>query len=957
MNFRNTSLFVVLTFCVLLVSVTIAQAVKENDKVIRVGFPIQHGISYIDDSGNYAGYMVDYLKQLSLYTNWEYEFVQVDGDTNTQISTLLEMLMNGDIYMLGTMNRNETLEELFLYPNHSYGTTYTALTVREDSTEWMEEDFEHWDGIEIAVYPGQNNRMEQFDQYAKLNGFTYEIVEYDKLTDVFEAVLNGEADATLQSDIAVVDGFRTVARFSPSPYYFALYRGNTDLLQTLNIALYNMDRAYPHLQTELYNEYFHSYGEFRISQSDREYISELGTIKVIFCDGDAPFQYVKDGEVKGLAVSFFNQFAEQIGLQYEPVVVQSCQEEIELIEQGQADMVACAATSSAYVAVDGIQFSLPYFRSNTISVSAQAASDISDNDTWQFYTNTQYILDKMRKGTEDNARLDFYSLTYYLQKKILYDELNIDWSSGKNVSYSVCITDNISDKMLTILNQYTNSLTSTQIQSMLYQYMSNDIEYTLSELLYINKELIFGLCILLVLMVYIYFLYRNNRQAKHEATVTKRRLQHLSHYDELTGAYNGTYFRTILSEKCRQQVPLALIALNLRNFKYINEAYSISTADKVLCYIKECLDSTSKQEEFFCRESADIFYLALSEDSPERVICRIQEVHTLIQEKCNTLLGQYPISICCGVVFIAKSPEPYSVTANLGYMMAALAQTKKKKQQDICIYDDKLHKSEQIRLYVENHMQTALEQEEFKLYLQPKINLADGTLNGAEALVRWQPKDRDMIYPDEFVPLFEENGFCVQLDLYMVEQVCKQIRAWLDSGLPPIRISVNQTRLLFASDGYVEKLLAITNRYQVSPKYITLEILESLALDGIERINDCIEKLRAVGFRISMDDFGSGYSSLNTLGKLKIDELKLDRLFLMDVTKDTKGIQRKVMACILALAKQLNITTVAEGVETKEDEKMITQLNCDYGQGYYYSRPISVARFEKDFLLPFCHNV
>ncbi len=276
MNFRNTSLFVVLTFCVLLVSVTIAQAVKENDKVIRVGFPIQHGISYIDDSGNYAGYMVDYLKQLSLYTNWEYEFVQVDGDTNTQISTLLEMLMNGDIDMLGTMNRNETLEELFLYPNHSYGTTYTALTVREDSTEWMEEDFEHWDGIEIAVYPGQNNRMEQFDQYAKLNGFTYEIVEYDKLTDVFEAVLNGEADATLQSDIAVVDGFRTVARFSPSPYYFALYRGNTDLLQTLNIALYNMDRAYPHLQTELYNEYFHSYGEFRISQSDREYISELG---------------------------------------------------------------------------------------------------------------------------------------------------------------------------------------------------------------------------------------------------------------------------------------------------------------------------------------------------------------------------------------------------------------------------------------------------------------------------------------------------------------------------------------------------------------------------------------------------------------------------------------------------------------------------------------------------------
>ena len=221
---------------------------------------------------------------------------------------------------------------------------------------------------------------------------------------------------------------------------------------------------------------------------------------------------------------------------------------------------------------------------------------------------------------------------------------------------------------------------------------------------------------------------------------------------------------------------------------------------------------------------------------------------------------------------------------------------------------------------------------------------------GAEALVRWKSKDRGMIYPDQFIPVFEENGFCVKLDLYMVEQVCKQIRHWIDNGLPPVHISVNQTRLLFTSEGYVEKLLAITNKYNVSPRYITLEILESIAIDNIASINSSIEKLRAHGFRISMDDFGSGYSSLNTLGKLKIDELKLDRLFLMGVTNDKKGIQRKIMASILSLAKQLNIDTVAEGVETEQDENIISQLNCDYGQGYYYSRPISVQDFEQNFL-------
>ena len=126
--------------------------------------------------------------------------------------------------------------------------------------------------------------------------------------------------------------------------------------------------------------------------------------------------------------------------------------------------------------------------------------------------------------------------------------------------------------------------------------------------------------------------------------------------------------------------------------------------------------------------------------------------------------------------------------------------------------------------------------------------------------------------------------------------------------------------------------------------------MESIAIDNIASINSSIEELRAHGFRISMDDFGSGYSSLNTLGKLKIDELKLDRLFLMGVTNDKKGIQRKIMASILSLAKQLNIATVAEGVETEQDENMIYQLNCDYGQGYYYSRPISVQDFEQNFL-------
>lgn len=946
----------VLIACVCISSTVAVQAGRGQKTVVRVGFPIQYGISYLDENGNYAGYMVDYLEQLSLYTNWDYEYVMVDGDLNTQILTLMEMLMNGEIDMMGTMNRSPQLEEMFLYPSYSYGTTYTALTVREDSA-WVEDDYSNWNGMKIATSREQTQRMDQLEQYAQLNDFTYETVEYDTIAEALEGVRKGEADATLQVDIAIMDNFRSIARFSPTPYYFALYQENYQLLQTLNTALYNMNRAYPHLQTELYDEYFYSYGRFMLSEDDKRHIADLGTLKVAFCDGNAPLQYVKNGEVGGMAAMFFENFADATGLQYEPVIVDSCAHGIELIEAGEVDIIACAASTSSYIAVDGIQFSLPYFSGSSLLVSSPTATDPADYDTQRFYTNTQKVLNSLRKDEMGYARLDAYSANYYLQKKVLYDELNVDWSSSKNVSYCVGITSQVPSELLTIFNHYISTITDVESQSMFYRAMSEKVEYTPAEWLYVYKVYLIGAVVVLGLAVCLYLLYRNGKKAQHEMALTQQQLEQLSRYDALTGAYNGGEFRSLLGLACKQKIPMVLVALNLRNFKYINETYGLTTADKFLCGIKRCLDSIQQPGEFFCRQSADVFYLALRETEPEQAMARIETLRDRIQQTATTLLGQYPVSIYCGIVQTATAPEPFSASAKHNYMMAALAQAKKSKKENVCVYDQELHKIEQVRLYAESNMHRALEQEEFKLYLQPKIDLSTGLLIGAEALVRWQTHDRGMLFPDQFIPLFEENGFCVQLDLYMVEQACKQLRRWMDEGMAPTNISVNQTRLLFASEGYVKKLLAITEKYDVSPQYITLEILESLVLDHVDHINTCIEELRAAGFRISMDDFGSGYSSLNTLGRLKIDELKLDRLFLMGAAKDTDGSQRKIMACILELAKQLHISTVAEGVETQENEQMMVQLCCNYGQGYYYSRPLTIEDFERDFLAPYSRHV
>lgn len=950
--------WLILAICIMVSVMPAAQGASNEKTVIRVGFPIQHGISYLDENGEYAGYMVDYLEYLSLYTNWDYEFVRVEGDTNTQINTLMQMLMNGEIDMMGTMNYLPALEEIFLYPSYSYGTTYTSLTVLEDSTQWAEEDFASWDGMKVASSSQLSQRMEELAQYAELNHFTYEVIEYPTITDALDAVRTGEADAILQVDMAIMDGFRTIARFAPTPYYFALYKGNQSLLQPLNSAMYQMSRAYPYLQTDLYDEYFYSSGRFVMSEQDRKYIQDLGTLKVAFCDGNAPLQDARDGQVQGMAASYFEALAEATGLQYEPVIVQSCEEGIERIQQGEVDLIACAASSSNYITVDGIQFTLPYYNGSSLLVLGPSSDTLSDDqDTQRFYTNTQLMLNNLRSGKMGSGRMDMYSINYYLQKQGLYDNLSVDWSSDKSVSYCIGVTNNVSGNLLSILNRYIRSVSDAQSQSMFYKAMSTKVTYTPTEWLYAHRFHLLVTFIVLVLTLCLYSFYHNVRKARQEATRTQQRLEQLSRYDNLTGAYNDDEFRALLAQACDEKVPLMLIALNLRNFKHINETYGLSVADQFLCRIKDCLDKVCQPGEFFCRQSADVFYLALQESQADPAIDRIHTLLELIQEQAYELLGEYSVSVYCGCVLTAAEPEPFSAAAKHTHMMAALAQGKKDKKQSICIYDEALHDAEQMRLYVESHMQRALEQGEFHMYLQPKMDLNTGLLTGAEALVRWQTHDRGLIFPNQFIPLFEENGFCVQLDLYMVEQVCKKLRQWMDEGMTPTNISVNQTRLLFASEGYVEKLLAITRKYNIPPQYITLEILESLVLEHMDRVNACIDRLRAAGFRISMDDFGSGYSSLNTLGRLKIDELKLDRLFLMGAAQDTEGTQRKIMGCILDLAKQLNISTVAEGVETRENEQMMAQLSCNYGQGYYYSRPLTVADFEREFLKPYSKHV
>lgn len=424
-----------------------------------------------------------------------------------------------------------------------------------------------------------------------------------------------------------------------------------------------------------------------------------------------------------------------------------------------------------------------------------------------------------------------------------------------------------------------------------------------------------------------------------------KQLYDLAFHDGLTGAYNFIYFQEQAKKQMDNDPNACIVSMNVRQFKFINEIFGREEADRFLVHMAHVLEHSLHKNEFFCRESADFFYLYLCETDFDTIRYRLEEMLQKISDFVEMENQNYRILLSCGAVVSSTKRTVYSYDQMMTHVMFALAKAREVHQNTVWFFDAKLHEQEILNNSIEANMYQALEHQEFKLYLQPKIDLKTGKLASAEALVRWIRPDGSMLSPGVFIPLFENNGFCARLDLYMFERVCQQLHDWKEQGYKLISISVNQSRLAFYGGHYIEDLQKILQRYQIPASWITLEVLEGTAIGDVEDFNARLHQLKKIGFRISMDDFGSGYSSLNTLGKLDIDELKIDKEFLSELSLNPDSRSYHIMTEIIQLSKKLHLEIVVEGVETKEHEELICRLGCDYGQGYLYSRPIPVSEF------------
>ena len=456
------------------------------------------------------------------------------------------------------------------------------------------------------------------------------------------------------------------------------------------------------------------------------------------------------------------------------------------------------------------------------------------------------------------------------------------------------------------------------------------------------------LCVMIciILLFLILFLYIYSLLKKEHVT-----LQVLAYKDVLTGADNRNRFVTELPALLQAPVDYALVLMNVCGFKFVNEFFGFERGNELLIHIAGVLNGNIGEGERFYRDNADRFGMLIHFDGREALTGRIRKIHQEINRYAAAPNQEYRINCNFGIHIMRaeeRTRQCPSPDVAINGALLALNSVNGNTSNPIAFYDEAIHEKARKKVEIASQMHAALANREFHMYLQPKYYLNDKTLHSAEALVRWYGADGTIHYPDEFIPVFEENGFITELDMYMLEEACKKVADWTRKGYEVRPVSVNQSRIFFYDETYLDKFRQIVDRYRIDPSMIILEVTESVAMSNLTQVKMVIDKLHAMGFSISMDDFGRGYSSLNTLKDLDIAELKLDKEFLSEQSTSRRG--RMIIESVIHLARALSITTVAEGIEDQAQLEFLESIHCDIGQGYYFAKPMPVEEFERTVL-------
>ncbi len=927
-----------------------APALKDN--IITVGY--REGDNIIDNPNNPTkmGYGYDVLKKIEEVSDLKFEFVNLDENN-------FDALRNRDIELTGLFFHTEERDAEFAYAQIPFNAIFITLSTKDMDHDLPYGDPQSLNGKTVATY-ASNAANAIFDDYLRINDIEVEYVMSD-LANYMDEEADFYLTFSASPNIENLDFILNLGRKQTFLVANPEDQQMLDLIDQAMLKLVNEEGAFfSELETRYYEDVFHNIHR-DLTLEETEYI-ESSSFRVGFVENHNPYSYVDaNGNPNGAVVELMQYLSDMYDFDIELVPYHS-------IHDGGAGQtgydIVISALGDYSTAVEEYDFTQSYYEMDLVAMVPQhiseqynSADEIIANSNKIGVLSYMYIHENMFYLDAENQQiinytnfddlLDAYAnqeidMALFTESGITYanayfdDSSNYVFAPGYELNYHFAIAKDISEQVLPIFNIMLDNITDRKYEDILVSHTSVFFpEYTLWQ--YMQKYWYNAVIFLAVVISIIVF------KAYHDQKRKRIMIVEAYNTDSLTGLKSNALFLKEAADIIEKAQPgeYELISFDIDLFRSINNYYSVETGTAVIISIAKALNDAFKgSAAIYARSGVDEFMILRRVDECGSV----RTIYTNhILPKIQEIIGdRYNLSASFGYVIIEDCSEKLVNLA--AHADAARLSGKKKHKTTFVQFDQQMRDSYNNKLRLTFRMEQAMKDGEFVVHYQPKIDLFKDKIGGAEALIRWYPKLGNPIYPNEFIGVFEENGFIAAIDLYVVDQVARFIKANHNKMKIPV-ISVNLSAITIMENKVVNDIIRILDSHGVERDRIEIEITESAILSSEDKFLIVIKQFKNAGFTISLDDFGKGVSSLNRLSNIDVDVLKLDEAFI-DLSENIEK-TAVVVRDVISLAKHLKMKTVAEGVETYEQARWLKLLNCEYAQGYFFAKPMPEEDFKK----------
>ena len=924
-------------------------------RTVRVSFFPMGGYHETLPDGSLSGMDVEYLENLCDYVNWSVEYVPCDSWDEA-----LRMLSDKEVDLVGSAQYSAERAKIYQYADLANGYTFGAIAVNGDST-LAYEDFGAMEDITYGVV-ATYVRKQEFMEYLKGHGIADPRVrEYENTAALQEALSAGEIDALVHSLTEIREGQRVIGRFAPMPIYYITYPGNDDLMLELNQGIADVKMNRPELENELMVKYYDSRLDHTIllTKEEKDYIKKKQTLTVGYLDGYYPFSYEdEEGVFNGLVLQIFEEMSVSTGLTFDYVKMEDLDTAKAALSGGEIDIIGYYGEGAGQIRQMGgdvtkVYAQVPHvivtkrggrgeeFRSlavtQDISHEEEGAS-FGENVELFVFKDQEECLQAVRSGETSAALCDGYIAEYLLGSNLGFGQLEIHTVLSDVHSIRMAVQSGDQAPMLEILNKEIVEVTDKMVND----YMLQDNFYSKFNVDSFIREhsitIIFLLLFAAALIIFVLYRMLEN----------SRRLQKLMYKDTDFNVWNLNYLKYRASLKLKEGTgrKYAIVYTDICQFKNYNTLYGWSIGQRLL---ERTIEVLSKEvysaEELYARSYGSHFVLFVCYEYMEALAKRLLAMANRV---CDHIYEKDGIRMALVVGVCGIDEKDMDIQPALSYAIQAVDPLKSGHSSAVGIYDDELREKLREQHERERLLDSVDFQSDFVAYYQAKVDIRNEQVVGAEALVRFKdPTAGGAIRaPGFFVPYYEQTGKITEIDFFVMESVCRMLRKRLDQGLPVVPVSCNFSRMHFMKDGFPERFESLIAKYHIPKDLIEVEITETLVVEEMQRqkVKENVEALKKNGVHLSIDDFGSGYSSLGVFEQIPASAIKLDRSFLLNNENHTRQVQ--IMKSIVNLANELEAQVVCEGVETEKDTELMMEIGAYVAQGYRYCKPVPENVFE-----------